>query len=441
MKFLREMQRKARATLAAAATAPVIAAGTPSYTSAAEDHHLAGMHPTLLAAAAEAATEAATAALQPQPMDVDWNHPEDVAGAVWLWEPAQQQAKAAYADSLQAAKDRAAQLAGRVQGSAGEGASQEAAATAGTTAVAGPAAGTSLGAAGASSSKGTAARGSSAYLQEQIGVLMGFIKADSCPAISAAEEASLGIKMPRPLAVVHRYSSAAPAAGAAAAAVAALVPGGGRTYSSSEDFPPAGSVGDVTRVSYGAAQKQQQGMVADLQHKVDQLLRYQKLKDACKAAMDSGGPEAADAVLQAAKAARSWPQGLQLQDPNAWVDFSPTPEMLYREAGGMGSWEEARAQLLPMSRDMPAVAAAVQLGLKLCAAVTGRVEQRLDAWDAEQRLMGGEPTEPTEAAGFDAGLDVAALVAEVLPVDLPMRARENALLAFRWVAGHSLCEW
>jgi hypothetical protein len=393
------------------------------------------MHPALLAAAAEAATEAATAALQPQPIDVDWNHPEDVAGAVGLWEPAQQQASAAYAAAWQAAKGRAAELASWAQGSVGEGTSAGAAAGGGA-ATAPLAAGTSTGAAGTSTSKGTAARGSSAYLQEQVDVLMGFIKADSCPAITAAEEEALGIKMPRPLAIVHSYNSAAPAAGAAAAAVAALVWGGGRTYSSSKDYPPAGSAGDVTRVSYGAAQKQQQGMVSDLQHKVDQLLRYQKLKEGCKAAMDAGGPEAADAVLYAARESGSWPQGLQ--DPNAWVHISTTPGMLYREAGGIGSWEEARVGLLPMSRDVPAVAAAVQLGLKLCAAVTGRLEQRLDAWDAEQQLLGGDPTEPTEAAGFDAGLDVGVLVAEMLPADLPLRARKNALLAFRWVARHGL---
>jgi hypothetical protein len=444
--ILQDMQRKARAALAAATSARVVAAGKADCFAAAEDEHLGALHPSLLAAAAEAAAEAAAAALQPQPMEVDWTHEEDMARDAGLWEPAEQRVKAAHQAAVQAAKDKAAAAAAPVKGTAadvaGEGAEDvrsedqpgdmqvdagQALADAASSAAA-------AAASGASSGKATSSAECSKYLQEQVGLLMGFIKADSCPAISAAEEAALGLRMPRPLAIVHNYCSAAPAASAAAAAVTSLVPGGGLTHSSSEEYPTAGSAGDVTRVSYGAAEKVQRGLVEELSVRVQQLKKKQDFDDAVEAAFLEGGPEAAAAFMAAADAAAG------AEDPNAWIDSwtSPTPAMAYARAGGSGQWPDASAAVSGASCSDPAVVAACELGLKICAVATAQLERGLDAQQQQEgeEEKGANYTSDHAAADLSAILSadqrgLSDIIARVLPHGMSLRAQQNALLAYR----------
>lgn len=458
IQLLQEMQRKARAALAAATSAPVVAAGLPAYAAAVGDDNLSDIHPSLLAAAAEAATEAAVAAMQPQPMEVDWTHEEDVVGEMGLWEPAEQRVNAAFTAALQQAKDRAAALAaaGAAAGpaqAAAEGAQPEGLPvdmqvdvdSSGNGAQPGPAeaaagkgdSGSGAGVTGAGNSMGaSSSAGGSSSLQKQVGLLMGFIKAGSCPAISAAEEAALGIKMPRPLAIVHDYCPAAPAAGAAAAAVAALVLGGGMAYGSTDEYPTAGSARDVTRVSYGAAQRVQQGLVAEVEARVQQLRKKQEYDVGVEAAFLSGGPEAAAAFMAAADAEAD------REDPNAWMDTwtSPTPEMVYTRAGGTGSWPEAGAALTEWNRDNPDIVAACELGLKIHAAASAQLDRKLDAFERQQQGGFGSASSSgggsTAAGDVDAVLradqqDLAGNIAAVLPRGLPLRAQQNALLAYR----------
>jgi hypothetical protein len=273
------------------------------------------------------------------------------------------------------------------------------------------------------------------YLQEQVGLMMGFIKADSCPAISAAEEAALGLQMPRPLAIVHDYCSAAPAAIAAAAALAALVPGGGLTYSSSEEYPAAASAGDDTRVSYGAAEKVQRRIVEKLSGRVQQLKKKQEFDDAVEAAFLAGGPEAAAAFMAAADAAAG------AEDPNAWIDFwtSPTPAMAYARAGGTGQWSDVAASASEASSSEPAVVAACELGLKIYAVATAQLEPPLDTQQQQQQQqeeVAGDISDHAAAANLSAILSadlrgLSDVIASVLPRGMSLRAQQNALLAYR----------
>jgi hypothetical protein len=454
IQFLQQMQRKARAALAAATSARVVAAGKPDCFAAAEDEHLGVLHPTLLAAAAEAASEAAAAALQPQPMEVDWMHEEDMARDAGLWEPTELRVKAAHKAAVQAAKGKAAALSaaaaaaaakGTAADVAGEGAEgaqpgdqpvdmQMDAESALAGAAGSAAAAAATGATGASSGNSVSSAGGSSYLQEQVGLLMGFIKADSCPAISAAEEAALGLQMPRPLAIVHDYCSAAPAAGAAAAAVAALVPGGGLTYSSREEYPTAASAGDVTRVSDGAAEKVQRGIVEELSARVQQLKKKKEFDDAVEAAFLAGGPEAAAAFMAAADAAAA---AAADEDPNAWVESwtSPTPAMAYTRAGGLGQWPDAAAAVPQASCSNPAVVAACELGLKINAVATAQLERRLDAQQQQQEEGAGD-TSDHAATDLNAILSadqrgLSDVIARVLPRGMSLHAQQNALLAYR----------
>jgi hypothetical protein len=369
-------------------------------------------------------------------MEVDWAHPEDVYGEQGLWQPAEEQVNTTtYLQALQAAQDRAAALAAAVAAgpAATSGAGADGSAADATTLASAAAAAHQVSSLGASSdlnsntpASSTAAANSSSYLQKQVGLLMGFIKADSCPAITAAEEAALGIQMPRPLAVVHDYCPAVAAASAAAAAVAALVPGGGLTYSSSEEYPAAGTASDVTRVSFGGAERAQRGVVAGLERRVQQLRTQQEYEDGREAAFLAGGLEAAAAWMAAADAEAA----KAAEDPNAWMDdFSVLPSSLaYARAGGSKAWAVAGGESAGNSSSAPAVVAACEVGLKINASMSA---QRQDSPEVlEQQLYEIESgADPVTAACVDTHSE-RDTIASLLPRGMSARARENATLAY-----------
>jgi hypothetical protein len=365
-------------------------------------------------------------------MEVDWAHPEDLFREQGLWEPAEERVNATYQKSLQAAKDRAAALAATAAAPGGSsGADADSSAAAAMTAAAavpqasGPSTSSDLMNSTAPASS-TAAADRSSYLQQQVGLLMGFIKADSCPAITAAEKASLGIQMPRPLAVVHDYCPAVPAASAAAAAVAALVPGGGLTYSSSEEYPTAGMASDVTRVSFGAAERAQRGVVAGLGRKVQQLRTQQEYEYEREAAFLAGGPEAAAAWMAAADAAAA----KAAEDPSAWMDdFSVLPPSLaYARAGGSKAWAEAGDESAGSSSNAPAVGAACELGLKISASMSAQHQDSSDV--LELQLYQVESGADAVAAACIDPHSERDIITSLLPRGMPARAGENATLAY-----------
>jgi len=435
------------AALAAATSAPVVAAGIDGIWAQGDDIHLGCLEPEMVTEAAEVATAAASAVLQPTPMEVDWTHIEDLLGETRLWDQAEDLVKAAHASALRAAKARAAELAAQAAGTAGPTETDPLAPTAaggaagaaagdclqdgvqdGSAGTAGPqqlgiaaasAAGRSTSEDAARSSSGSGSVGG-LQQQQQPQILMGFIKADSCPSIDAAHCAALGVKMPRPLAIVHDYHPDTPAAAAAAAAVAALVPGGGRTHSSSATQPTAGSAGDVTRVSYGAAQRAQRQTVAQLEARLKELNAEQALSDSMEAAFQAGGPQAAAAAHAAAQAAAP------AQDPNAWMDgfTGLPPHMVYARAGGTGVWEEVLAKLQQDETACtdPQVVAACELGM--------RVNDR--AFELAVRAAEETDVSLDEALADGAHLDAA--FATVLPESLPVRVRIDGSLAARAVA-------
>jgi hypothetical protein len=247
---------------AAALFAPTVTGFPGQYPAGARSINWAIQHAPQQAgmAAAAAAADAATAALlEPQQMEVDWAYEEDLAGNQGLWRPAEQHAR-----ELVEAEKQAAKAAAAAAGLIAEAAEADAVAAGGGQAAAVPASGPAAGNI-ASSSNNSSSGSIPGMLSGRPGIVTAYIKADTCPSISAAREAelaALGLRMPRPLAIPYAYQ---PGSAAAVGAAAAGWPPG----SSSSSFAPAGTAGDSNRVSFGSIERAQRAKAEQYQAVVD----------------------------------------------------------------------------------------------------------------------------------------------------------------------------